>query len=352
LKDPYIFFAKNEISSWTGFYEYFRSLCHLTKSIYLNKREVSYLSYFAKNPSLSAYDIEPGNKRNQSNYRYAKLTLKKFRNLKLVKQINSGKARKKGKHPSKKCSLTDHGVFFLLSRTELSRTMLLQDLFKNYPNLNIFQYLVYPYISLETICSPQFDLHYLTGVGRYLRNIVEKIELKVLSLEKVSHSDREIYFWNYNKLESYLRKSHHYNFLDYLYSEENSYDFYQEIRYFDVKNKKNDVLVRFDKKNKKGYLIANNRRIRNHEIPFIFDYVSKKIIPYYIDVVRRFHSFCRPSVEEFVLSVFPFFKIITGGHSSELLMRDRLFKNAIKTTKNSFDNWYNRTVTSISNSSF
>lgn len=243
MDDPYLYFTDNEISTWKSYFKYFRNLCLHSRNKTLNEREVSYLWYIAKHPVSSAYDIEPASKTNQSNYRYAKLALSKFLRLELIKVVKLEKKKKNQRHPSKKCSLTDQGIFFLISRTKISRTELLQDLFKNYHNLNIFQYLVYPYINLETICSPRFDLHFLAGVGKYLVNSIQRMDEIVSRIDKIDRSDKEIYFWNYNKLEGYLKKSFSYKFIDYLYSEEDFNDGYQQIRYFDEKNKNHSVTV-------------------------------------------------------------------------------------------------------------
>ncbi len=299
------------------------------------------LWYFVNHPGSSAYDIEPGRRTNQSNYRYAKLTLEKLQNLKLIKPVKSGKVTKKKIHPSKKYLLTDHGIFYLINNTKIFRTTLLKELFKNYHNINLFQFLVYPFMNLKTICSPKFHFHFLAGMGKYLVNSIQRIYDIVSRFEKRDKSDRVICFWQYNKLEYYLRKTLHCEFVDYYYSEEDfDDDRYQQITYFDEKNKNNSVVIKFDKKSKKAWVYRKNKRVKKYEIPFATDYVTMKVIPHKIDIVRHFHTLCGPKVEEFVLTVFPFFKIVGEGNILELLKTDKPFKEAIKTTKNRFDGWY------------
>ncbi|MGH9977967.1 MAG: hypothetical protein ACRD8Z_19340 [Nitrososphaeraceae archaeon] len=351
MDDPYIYFTDNEISTWKGYFKYFQNLCLHARNKTLNEREVSYLSYFVKHPKSSAYEIEPARKTNQSNYRYAKLALSKFLRLKLIKVVKLEKKKKNQRHPSKKCSLTDHGIFFLVSRTKISRTELLQNLFKNYHNLDIFQYLVYPYINLETICSPRFDFHFLAGVGKYLVNSIQRMDEIVSRIDKIDRSDKEVYFWNYNKLEGYLKKSFSYKFIDYLYSEEDFNDEYQQIRYFDEKNKNHYVTIQYNKKSKKIHIPRENKKIRKYEIPFATDYITIKVITYEIYIARYFHTLCGPKVEEFVLSVFPFFKVASEGNIRDLIANDRLFRDALKSTKHTFDAWYDR-ITSFPNLSF
>lgn len=156
----------------------------------------------------------------------------------------------------------------------------------------------------------------------------------VSRIEKIDSSDKEIYFWSYNKLEDYLKKSVHYEFVDYLYSEEDFDDRYQEIRYFDEKNKNHYVIIRYDKKSKKAYISRKNRRIKKYVIP------TRKVIPYGIYIARYFHTLCGPKVEEVVLSVFPFFKVASEGNIQDLIATDRLFRDALKATKLTFDTWY------------
>jgi hypothetical protein len=145
-------------------------------------------------------------------------------------------------------------------------------------------------------------------VGKYLVNSIQRMDELVSCIEKIDRSDKEIFFWNYNKLEGYLKKSSSYKFVDYLYSEEDFNDRYQEIRYFDEKNKNNYVTIEYNKKSKKAYIFRKNKKIRKYDIPFATDYITKKVIPYEIYTARYFYTLCGPKVEEFVLSVFPFFK--------------------------------------------
>lgn len=352
MNDPYLHFTDYEVSNWRSYYEYFRILCLHTRTNTLKKRELLYLSYFVKHPVSSAYDIEPGRKTNQSKYRYAKLALNKFHRLKLIKVTKLEKKKKNQRYPTKKYSLTDHGVFFLISHTKISRTELLQELFKNYHDLNIFQYLVYPFMNLETLLSPMFDFNSMMGVGKYLVNLIGRMDRIVLLLQKRDRSDKEIYFWRTSRLESYLRNSHHCDFVDTFDSEEvDTYDGHHEITYFDKKNKNNYVTVRFDMKNKRAYILRKNRRFKKYEIPLISDYVATKLIPYNIDAARYFHAFCAPRVEEFVLSVSPFFEVTTVSNVRDLTAADRKFRDALKVTKDRFDIWYGR-ITSFPNFSF
>lgn len=111
------------------------------------------------------------------------------------------------------------------------------------------------------------------------------------------------------------------------------------------------MIIKFDKKNKKGYIFRKNRRINSYEIPLIIDYITKKVIPHNQYVARDFHTLCGPKVEEFVLSVFPFFKVVSEENIRDLLLTDRPFRNTLKRTKHTFDVWYNR-IMSFPNFSF
>lgn len=301
--------------------------------------------------TIAAYDIQPGRKTNHTNYRYAKLTVRKLQNLKLIKLVKLRKAKKKRKHVSKKYSLTDHGVFFLINNAKPFRTGLLMGLFKNYHNLNLFRFLVYPFMNMETLCSPKFDVPFLAGMKKHLVNSIEKMDHILSLIEKKDRSDKEICIWIHNKLEHYLKKTFHYEFIDYLYSEEDFDDRYQKITYFDNKNKNNYVTINYDKKTKKAYIYRKDKKIRKYEIPFAADYLIRYVVPYRVDIARTFHAFCGPKVEEFVMSVFPFFKGPSESNILDLIATDGQFRDALKATKRTFDIWYDR-IMSFPNFSF
>ena len=113
----------------------------------------------------------------------------------------------------------------------------------------------------------------------------------LLQLDEV-RSEREIYFWDYDKLEEYLREKYHYNFINILDCEEDSDEDHIEIRYFDTENNNSDVKVIFNKKNNEGYIYTKNKKIKKSRIPLITDYLKKKIVTHYDYMVGYFDAFC------------------------------------------------------------
>jgi hypothetical protein len=220
--------------------------------------------------------------------------------------------------------------------------MLLQDLIKNYGNSNIFRYLVYPYINLETLCSPKMDLNIVAGLGKYLVSTFQKMDSTLLLLDKQNRLDKEIYSWNYEKLEDYLRSKYHYNFINIVNCEEDSDEDYIEIRYFDIENNNKNVKVIFNKKNKEGYVHPTNKKVKKHRIPLITDYLQRKTITQYDYMIGYFDAFCSPRAEEFILSIS---SINTyNDNVREILSNDKSFTNALKEIKDHFDRVYREII--------
>ena len=214
---------------------------------------------------------------------------------------------------------------------------------KNYSNSNIFQYLVYPFIKFETLGSPKMDLRTFAGTGNYLVSTIQKMDNILLQLDKEVRSEREIYFWDYDKLEEYLKKKYHYNFINISDCDEDSDEDHIEIKYFDTENNNMDVKVIFNKKNNEGYVYTKNKKIKKHRIPLITDYLKKKIITHYDYMIGYFATFCSPKNEEFILSIISKYPIDTAN--SDLLFvlsNDKLFTEALKEYRDHFDTVYKR----------
>jgi hypothetical protein len=341
MNDPY----PVETDFRRTYFEYFSHLRSNVRKITFRGKQVNCLVYLVEHPVSSAYDIEPGRKPNDSNYTWAKLTLKKLYELGLIEIVKSEQKKSNEKHGSVKYSLTDAGIFYLIHNTKLPYTMLLQELLKNYHNSNIFRYLLYPYIKLGTLCSPKMDLYILSRVGNYLVSVFQKMDHTLSLLEKEVKLDNEMYSWNYDKLEEYLRNKHRYDFINLCYSEEDSDDEREEIKYFDIENNNKEVKIIFDKKSKKGYISDRNKWVKKHEIPLIADYLKKKIITQEEYMVRYFDAFCSPRTEEFILSIFSEkFINVADNDIQEILSNDKLFVDTFKRFKDSFDAMYGRII--------
>jgi len=321
------------------YFDFFSRLMRHVRKISFRGKQPDCLQYLVNHPVSSAYEIRSPNKTNESEYRWAKEAVKQLCKFGLIEPAGRGR-----KHSSTNYSLTDEGIYYLIEYTRLPRTMLLQDLIKNYGNSNILRYLVYPYINLETLCSPKMDLNIIAGLGKYLVSTFQKMDSTLLLLDKQERSEKETYSWNYDKLEDYLRSKYHYDFINIMNCEEDSDEDHIEIRYFDIENNNKSVKVIFNKKNKECYVYTTNKKVkkRRRRIPFIADYVQKKTITQYDYMIGYFDAFCSTRAEEFILSIS---SIDTYNDDlRQVLLNDKSFMNALKKTKDHFDRVYGQII--------
>ena len=312
------------------YFDYFSRLSRHIRNISFRGKQPDCLRYLVDHPVSSAYKIKPPNQTNESEYRWAKEAVKQLHRLGLIKLVE------KGKHSSSDYSLTDEGIYYLIKNTKLPYIRPLQDLIKNYSGSNIFRYLVYPFIKLETLCSPKMDPNIIAGLGSYLVSTLQKMDSTLSLLDNQERSEKEIYFWNYDKLEGYLRSKYHYDFINIADCEEDSDDDYMEIRYFDIESNNDDVKVIFDKRNKKGVINITNKKVKKRTIPLplITDYLQKKTITHYDYMIGYFDAFCSPRSEEFIKSIY-FINYYDDG-IREILSKDRLFVNVLKKNKDQY----------------
>ncbi len=316
------------------YFDYFSRLSRHRGKISFRGKQLNCLLYLVNHPIASAYKIKPSSKTSQSEYKWAKEAVKQLRTRGLIELTAIGK--------SKDYSLTDEGIYYLIANTKLPCTKLFQDLIKNYSNSNIFRYLVYPYIELETFCSPKMDQNILAGLGNYLISTLQKMDSTLSLLDKEERSEKEIYSWNYGKLEDYLRSKYHYDFINIIDCEEDYDEDHIEIRYFDSENNNKDVKVIFDKKNKEGYVYTTNKKVKKRRIPLITDYLQREIITHYDDMIGYFNAFCSPQAKEFILSIS---SIDTYNDDvREILSNDKSFMEALKETKDHFDRAYRKII--------
>lgn len=318
------------------YFDYFSRLSRHARKISLRRKQPDCLLYLVDHPVSSAYKFKSPSKTNESDYRWAKEAVKQLHSYGLIELAGIGK------HSSSDYSLTDEGIYYLIENTKLPHTMLLQDLIKNYGNSNIFRYLVYPFINLKTLCSPKMDLNIIVGLGKYLVSTFQKMNSTLLLLDKQNRLDKEIYSWNYDKLEEYLRNKYHYDFVNIADCEEDSDKDYIKIRYFDIENKNNDVKAIFNKRSKEGYVYTTNKRFKKRKIPLITDYLQKKTITQYDYMIGYFDAFCCPRAEEFILSIS--YIDTYNDDVREILSNDKSFTNTLKKTKDHFDKVYRQII--------
>jgi hypothetical protein len=340
MNDPYV-----EVEDFRKtYFRYFSRLFRCVRKTPFRGNQVNYLFHFVEHPQTSAYQIEPGRKGNESNYRRATRTLDQLRNYGLIKVVESRRSENDEKHGSINYSLTDKGILFLIKNTKLPYMILLQELIRNYHNSNIFRYLIFPYIKLDSLCSPKMKLN-LAGIGNFLVSIIQKMDHTLALLEKGERSDREWYSWNYEKLEGYLRNKYRLDFLDLRYTEQDYDDDHEEIRYIDIEDNSKDVKIIFDKKSGRGYALVRNEKVKKHVIPLMTDYLKKRIITQEEYMTNYFDAFCSPRAQEFILSVISEYPIDTTDEDiREILSNDKPFIEALKRFKDSFDTKYTRIV--------
>jgi hypothetical protein len=267
----------------------------------------------------------------------------------LIEAVGSRGYENDEKHGAINYSLTDEGILYLIKNTKLPYMMLLQELIKNYCNSNIFRYLLYPYIKLETLCSPKMKLNLIADIGNFLVSIIQKMDHTLELLEKEERSVRERYSWNYEKLEDYLRNKYHLDFLDLQYTDVDFDDDHEWIRYFDNEDNSRDLKIIFDKKSARGYVYIRNKRVEKHTIPLITDYLNKTKITQEEYMSAYFDAFCSPRAEEFILSIISEYPIdTTDDDIREILSNDKPFIETLKKFKDYFDTVYKR-ITSYPN---
>ncbi|MGB9169470.1 MAG: hypothetical protein WCB31_11140 [Nitrososphaeraceae archaeon] len=334
-------------------YEYFKDICEKIKTMSLNDNQIKYLAIFIVNPNYSAYDIHAGKGTSSFKYRYVKLMLRKLHELQLIKIKIVKKGR--GKHSSKHYVLTDYGIFYMLKNSNLLSNDLIgkitfnfiQSLIINYYNSKIFNYLLFPFIKLDTIRSSNMSSSMLYGIRNYLILHCQKIYDRISIIETNITSDQKKYGWNYDKLEYYLKNRYNY---DWLYHAE--FDFFcinnQDImkeKYYDPRNKNNYIEITFNKRSEKGHITSENNKKCKKAIPFIQDYLAIRIEPKDKAKYRSF-SMTEPEPSDFILAIYPESKFFGDLSTHILLSADEKFKEALKFTKKEFD----RTFQEISSS--
>jgi hypothetical protein len=80
------------------YFRYFSRLFRRVRKTHFRGNQVNYLFYFVKHPQKSAYDIEPGRKGNETNYRRTTRTLEQLHKLGLIEVLESSKKENDEKH--------------------------------------------------------------------------------------------------------------------------------------------------------------------------------------------------------------------------------------------------------------
>lgn len=84
---------------------------------------------------------------------------------------------------------------------------------KNYPDLKLFEILLYPFIKVETLCSPDLPINLLNQISLYIQNRYSQIENFISNIENKQDWDENILIWNQEKLRKYLIDKYKYKWL-------------------------------------------------------------------------------------------------------------------------------------------
>ena len=317
---------------------YFQNICYHIRNITLEEIQFNYLRYFIDHPFSSAYDIKPSNK-NSTSYRYAKLTLQKLRNLKLIKQSTMNNKNKNNIHRAKYYCLTDYGLFYLIGYDKLFGRIVadtIKNLFKNYSASRIFQFLVYPFIKADTLCS-NINSNVLYSISSYLIKFCQRIDKSISQMKKMDWNI-EPYMWNYEVLDEYMEKQYHYNWLI-----EDNFNDYNTIKF--VNESAKDQYISFSLKKDNSIYIYNSIK-KKGQISLSNNFIKKRmqILSKEQKRVNHFMSLCDPSPSKFVLSLLP---IVRDLNTERILAKDDKFIKALKYTKDDFDKMYDRVIKNV-----
>ena len=140
------------------------------------------MNFFVYYPHTSPYDIEPDRKMsdddglriiiNTKNYRHAKIVVNKLYKLKLIESYIKKTPENRDK---KYFFLTDIGLLYIIRSPDFLR-LDVQAMIKNYPNLKIFKDLLYPFITLDTLCSSYIPINIKKQISVYIHGHYSKIE--------------------------------------------------------------------------------------------------------------------------------------------------------------------------------
>lgn len=334
--DPYILKCFKD-------YSYFLNIIRNLRNIKLNGVEQQYLYFFVYHPYSSPYDIEPdrimlddtGLRTNTNKYRRAKIVVNKLHKLNLLKRDTA----RKEKNPHKKnCYyLSEIGLFYIIRSSNFLHIDV-QTLIKNYSHLKIFQTFLYPFIKLDTVCSPAIPIN-IQNISLYIQKQYLKIENFIFNNENRQDWNKDRWNWDIEKLRNHLIKKYSYKWLENADVEEN-YE-RMNITYFNNNNKLTDnieVRLRGDKTS--GYLINGTRKKKKEEITTdIKNFIIKLSLSKEECIGRAFSTLYNATPTGFIffiLSTFHSFNI----DSLLIFSKDEKFLRSLETTKKDFNKIY------------
>ena len=336
--DPYFYQSYKD-------YNYFLNIIKNIRLIKLTETEEQYLYFFVHNPHSSAYDIAPNKKitddsglntkLNSNNYRSVRLIINKLHKLGLIKyDIKETLAHH---HNKKFFSLTELGLFYLI-RSRNSLRINIQAMIKNYSDLKLFEILLYPFIKLKTLCSPDLPINLLNQISLYIQNRYSQIENFISNTENKEDWDEEILIWDHEKWRKYLFDKYKYQWLHNAEFEE-YYD-RMSLKFFDNNKAKNyiDIRVRGDKTS--GYVIIGPKNNKKEEIyANIKNFSTKFHFTKEESIGRAFSNLDTLMPSEFV---FPLLSSFRSFNYETLVpfLKDEKFTQSLEIAKKNFNDIY------------
>ena len=327
-------------------YNYFSKINEKLRNIKLNEIQEQYLYLFALYSHTSPYDIATGKKIDDSSrenikinsniYTQAKIIVRQLSKLKL---IDRDKEREKNSHNKKFYSLTDIGLFYIIS----SPTFLsidIQAIIRNYPNFKLFQDLLYPFIKLDTLCSAvNIPIDILHAISLYIQKYYLKIKNFICHTKNKNDWNENPWTWNIEKLRKYLIGKYKYEWLENAETKEN-YE-HTILKFFNENKRKRSeyIDVRLGERNTWGSLIIGPKKKKQHIIANLETFLIKLHFSKEENIGRSFSTIRKISPSEFV------FLLLSDSRSFNfdtllLLSKDENFIKSLETAKEDFNKIY------------
>jgi hypothetical protein len=326
-------------------YEYYLNINNKLKDIELNDIQEKSLYYFACNPYTSPYAKSKEKKINDFGIGYEKLNTTKYTKNKIIARqlcklqlIDYDKIMEEKNHRNKKnYYVTELGIYYIMKRPIFLKIDI-QSIIKNFPNLKIFEDLLYPFIKKDTICSSNFPKSILSLISSYLQKQYLGIENFILYAENKEDWEEKRLILNEFKLHNYLIKQYKYKYqwLETADTKQNNdgtiikfVNIDQPSEYLEVRLRKDWILI---------YLInGTKKRTKPKKIPNIFQ--EEKSFSREESIGRSFSNWYSSGYFEFISSILPAFKIF-DDKTAMLFLKDKKFIQSLDKTKKEFENIY------------
>lgn len=233
-------------------------------------------------------------------------------------------------------SLTELGVFYVMRSPIFSRINI-QNIIKKFPNLKIFEDLLYPFIKKDTLCSSNFPLPILEHISSYLQKHYLKIESFFLHTDnKIDWSEKR-WILIEGRLQNYLIKKykHKYNWLETAEIEQNFngtiikfFNVSKPLIYLEIRLHENEIII---------YSVGESNKKRKIEIlPNLKEFQSKIIISNEEGIDRAFSVYYRSRPFQFISFLLPALQIFNFDIAM-LLSKDKDFVQSFDNAKEEFD---------------